>query len=417
MLKRILKYVGIGLGVILVAAGAFGLFVNFSDLPTYDVAKVDLKVVATPARLERGKKLASMLCAGCHLNQATGQLSGQRMHDIPDVFGKVWSQNITNDKTYGIGSWTDGEILHLLRTGIHRTGRYVPPYMIKLPNMADEDLESIIAFLRSDDQLVRAAAIPDTACEPSFLAKMLSRTVFSAYEMPAKPIALPDVNDKVAHGRYLVANLGCFHCHSSDITKSNDLQPEQTEGFMGGGAELKDLAGNTIYTPNITMDKTHGIGNWTEQQFIRAVRDGFRPDNSLLKYPMERFPLLTDDELSAMFNYIKSIPALANPRKQNPAKAVNQPTTASEGERLYQYYSCYACHGNDGAGNCDLREAHSKYADDSTLIAWIRNPGKMQPGSRMPNWEGVIKEEEFKPLADYVRQLGMKSGVTKAGLH
>ena len=64
MVKKILKYLGMGVGVILVAVGAFLLYINFSGLPTYEVKKIDLKVHATPASLERGKKLAGMLCAG-----------------------------------------------------------------------------------------------------------------------------------------------------------------------------------------------------------------------------------------------------------------------------------------------------------------------------------------------------------------
>ena len=52
-----------------------------------------------------------------------------------------------------------------------------------------------------------------------------------------------------------------------------------------------------------------------------------------------------------------------------------------------------------------LTEEISQYPDDSSLVAWIRDPSKIKPDSKMPTWNGIIKEEEYKPLAEYVRSL------------
>ena len=416
MVKKILKWFGIGVGVILVAVGAFLLYINFSGLPTYEVKKIDLKVTPTPASLERGKKLSGMLCAGCHMNPQTGAFTGQKMRDLPPEFGDVWSQNITQDPTYGIADWTDGEIAYLLRTGIHRTGRYTPPYMVKLPHMSDEDLHAIIGFLRSDDPWVKAQAIQDTAPKPTFLVKMLSRIAFTAYEYPTKPIITPAVEDKLAYGKYLVNNLGCFHCHSEDFKTNNDLEPHKSAGFMGGGNPMVDLQGNTIHTANLTMDKEHGIGKWTEAQFVRALKEGFRPDNKPLRYPMERYPELTDAEASSIWAYLQTVPVLANPRKQNIYVNVSGNTAKTEGHKIYEKYACQSCHGDNGFGNCDLRQASEKYPTDSLLIAFVKNPSKMVQGTKMPNWEGVIAEEEYQPLIEYVRQLGTSSQVKTASV-
>ena len=73
---------------------------------------------------------------------------------------------------------TDSELIYLLRTGIKKDGKYAPPYMAKLPNMADEDIDAIISFLRSDDPMMKADATPDQPCEPSFLTKLLCRVAF-----------------------------------------------------------------------------------------------------------------------------------------------------------------------------------------------------------------------------------------------
>ena len=108
------------------------------------------------------------------MDRATGKLTGQRMKDAPAEFGEIHAPNITQDKTYGIGEWTDGEIVRLLRTGIKRDGQYAPPYMAKLPLMADEDIDAIISFLRSDHRMVIAESKPDTPTKPSLLTKVLS---------------------------------------------------------------------------------------------------------------------------------------------------------------------------------------------------------------------------------------------------
>ena len=162
-----------------------------------------------------------MLCVNCHSDPKTGKLTGTQMLDAPTEFGKIFSANITQDKTHGIGDWTDAELMYLLRTGIKKDGKYAPPYMAKLPTMADEDIEAIIAFLRSDDPLVAADATEDFPTEPSLLTKFLCMVAFKPLPMPKQEIILPDTTDKIALGKYLAHNLECFSCHSADFKTNN----------------------------------------------------------------------------------------------------------------------------------------------------------------------------------------------------
>jgi hypothetical protein len=87
----------------------------------------------------RGKGVALALCAGCHYDQKTGGLTGHHMVEAPDEFGELWSRNITGDPKDGIGSYTDGELAFLLRTGIERNGVYPGPFMAH-PHASDEDI-------------------------------------------------------------------------------------------------------------------------------------------------------------------------------------------------------------------------------------------------------------------------------------
>lgn len=187
-MRKLLKWLGLGLaGIVVLLLIAF-LYLNFTPIPSYEIEPVAFESRSSPEILTRGEKLTAMLCANCHLNNKTGKLTGKRMEDAPPEFGEIYAMNITQDKEYGIGEWTDAEILYLLRTGIKKDGQYSPPYMAKLPLMADDDINAIIAFLRSDHLMVNADSTPDIPSKPSVLTKFLSRIAFKPYPMPDAPI-------------------------------------------------------------------------------------------------------------------------------------------------------------------------------------------------------------------------------------
>jgi cytochrome c553 len=407
-MRKVFKYFGILLAVLLLAAAGGALWIG-SGLPTYPPGKVDLKVEITPQRVARGKQISSMLCTGCHLDPATGVLSGHRLTDVPPAFGTVYSANITRHPERGVGAWTDGELAYLLRTGVGRDGRYRPAYMPKLPRLDDEDLLSIIAFLRSDDALVAATDRATPPCDPSFLVMLLSRVAWKPFPYPTQKQVRPPRTDAVAYGRYLVNDaLDCYACHSADFKKLDLDHPELSAGYLGGGTELLDIAGRSIYSTNITPDGETGIGKWSEADFTRALKAGFRPDNTPILMPMERYPELDDDEARAIFAYLKTVPPIRRARtaaQAAPALAAD----ATPGLKAYRRYGCASCHGDDGVGLADLRRAHEKYPYDEQIKDWIRDASRLRPGTKMPTWDGVIAEDDYQPLCDHVRELGEKA--------
>ncbi len=403
---KLLRVVLALIGAIVGLAGAAALYIDRSGIPRYPPGQVTLQVEVTPERVARGRRSAQTLCVACHLDLTTGALSGRGMADLPPQFGVAISANITQDAATGIGAWTDGEIAYLLRTGIARDGRYTPPWMVKLPSVSDEDLKDIVAFLRSDDPLVRPVKAKAKASEPSFLTKALCRVVFKPLPWPSHPIPQPDPTDPVAVGRYLVnSHAQCFGCHSVDFAKNDDQNPERSAGYLGGGNAMPDMLGRSIVTSNITFDEETGIGRWSEDEFVRALRFGVRPDNSVLVYPMVPYPELTDAESRAIFAYLKTAPKIQNAVKRTLAPAV---LTEDAGKAAYYRYSCHTCHGDTGLGLYDLRKGGQNHPTDETLVAYLRNPERFKPGVKMPTWDGVIAEEDYAPLAAYVRTLGAK---------
>jgi mono/diheme cytochrome c family protein len=408
-LKKILKFLGLGLLLAVAIAAAAALFFQLSGIPSYPTERVDLTIEVTPERVARGRQITSLLCAGCHLDTTTNRLAGRLMPDVPPQFGTAYSRNITRHPTNGIGSWTDGELAYLLRTGVARDGRYTPPWMVKLPHASDEDIAAIIAFLRSDDPLVQASAAANRESQPAFLTKLLTRVAWKPFDYPRQPIPDPDPNDRVARGKYLaVGLLDCYSCHSADFATNDYRNPEKSKGFMAGGNTMVDANQREIRTSNITFDRETGIGAWTEDQFVRAIKGGFRPDNTPLVYPMQPMVELSDDDVRAIYAYLRTVPPVRNavPRPARVAVAADAP----DGKKIYFKYSCQSCHGETGVGLCDLRANLAAYSTDEALVTFIRNPAATHPGSKMPAWDGVIEEAEYLPLVRYLRTLSAAPG-------
>lgn len=407
-MKKALKIAGAAFGILLLALGGFVLFVSMDWPVTAPVYAAELKVAATPQRLARGKQLVSIRCAGCHYDQKTGALTGAQMMEAPTEFGPIFSHNITQHPTKGAARYSDRELAYLLRTGIRRDGVFSGPFM-QSPNLADEDLYAIIAFLRSDDPWVRAQAIDDRQWQPTVLAKALMHVAFKPLPMPKAKIPVPSLEDPVAYGRYVVNGMAdCFACHSKDFKTMNAVEPEKSEGYLGGGNPTLDAEGNVVYSANLTMDAETGLGRWTEADFVRAVRTGIRPDGRAMRFPMVTYADLSEAEVKATFAYLKTVPVLHNSVERN-FPDLEAMAGKSAGEKLYYKYACVSCHGSDGVGVCDLRNASQLYDSDEKLSAFVHDASKFVPGTKMPTWNGIIAEDEYAPLIAYVRELEHKA--------
>lgn len=300
--------------LLIVAVGVFALFIEFRAMPKYDVENINIHVDATPQRIEGGRIMASMLCFSCHYNSKTQKFTGRLLSEAPQ-FGRIYSANITQDPVAGIGKLTDGQLIYLIRTGIKPDGEYVPPYMPKLIHLADEDLYSIIAYLRSDDRFVQPDQTVAHKSEQSFLTKFLvTIKAFKPFEYPKEVIPLPDTTNLLAIGKYLTLyKYECYACHSKDFSKNDYGFPEQSKGFFGGGNKMFQLDGTPISTLNISPDKETGIGNWAEDDFVRAVKTGVVSNGQpALRYPMIPYVNLTDAEAKAIYAYLKTVPPINN---------------------------------------------------------------------------------------------------------
>lgn len=111
-------------------------------------------------------------------------------------------------------------------------------------------------------------------------------------------------------GTYLMKSIvACGNCHTM----------QGPEGPVGA-----ELAGMTVpleepglfkaFPDNITPDEETGIGSWTDEQIIRAIREGIRPDGTLIGPPMpiEQYRKMSDSDVQAIVAYLRSVPAVKN---------------------------------------------------------------------------------------------------------
>jgi mono/diheme cytochrome c family protein len=312
-MKKVLKAFLFLVIIVVVGIGAFAAFIEVRGIPKYDVEKVNFpKVEITPERIAQGEKIASVQCIVCHRG-SDNKLSGRLLHELPAEFGEIHSANITQSKEHGIGNWTDDQIAYLLRTGCKPDGKFLPIYMPKFPHLSDEDLRSIIAFLRSDRPIVQASEIAKTLSKPSFLTKFLCFVAFKKIPYPTAAIVEPDTNDCVAYGKYLVTGrYDCYPCHSADFKHVNMEFPEQSAGYLGGGNKLISLDNKDRFTANITPDEETGIGRWTEQDLEIALRHSKNKAGKTLREPMLPYNGLSDAEVRGIYKYLMTVPKIHN---------------------------------------------------------------------------------------------------------
>jgi len=116
----------------------------------------------------------------------------------------------------------------------------------------------------------------------------------------------------VQRGLYLSKAAGCVGCHTQQ-TKD----PKEAVAYAGGRA-LKTPFG-TFYGPNITPHPTAGIGKWSEADFIRAMREGRRPDGAhyFPAFPYPSFTGITDADLRDLWAYLRSLPPSARASQEH----------------------------------------------------------------------------------------------------
>ena len=262
---------------------------------------------STPERLARGKYLANGIgCLYCHSphdwSKADDPIvpgmegAGQQL-PYTDLPGKVFAPNLTPDKETGAGNWSDDMLARAIREGIGHDGRAlfgIMPYE-HYRNMPDEDLASIIVYLRSLPAVRNA--VPKT--EIIFPVKYIIK---NGPQPVTAPVAPPDLSDPVKRGNFLVNLVGCADCHTP---VDNHHQPIPGMDFSGG--QLLQAPWGKAASANLTPDAS-GIPYYDEAMFIKAMRTGSVGSRELNKLmPWSVLRNMSDQDLAGIFAYLKTL--------------------------------------------------------------------------------------------------------------
>lgn len=166
----------------------------------------------------------------------------------------------------------------------------------------------------------------------------------------------------IERGRYLVQSIAaCGNCH----TPRGPNGPIAGKALAGGMAFVEPVF--KAYAPNITPDPQTGIGRWTHAQIMASIRDGKRPDGTIIGPPMPigQYRSISDRDAAAIAAYLRSVPAVNSkvpkseykiPLPQNYGPPVGRVVEVARADKIaYGRYlagplgHCIECHSAPGA--------------------------------------------------------------------
>lgn len=290
-LRGVLKLL---VGLVALVAIALGAVYSLSGqrlAGTYAVEVAPLTIPTDAAAIERGRHIYQTRgCADCHGED----LSGNVVADDP-LIGRLSGPNLTRGEG-GVGaSLTDADYIRAIVYGIGADGkglRIMPAE--DYVKMGTADLGALIAYLKQAPPVDKVP--PPTVFRPLGHALVLKGDLMpsaSRLDLTAGYAEAPPEGPTAEYGDYL-ANT-CRGCHGPTLS----------------GGKIPGAPPDWPPALNLTPDPATGLGQWTEGDFFRAIREQTRPDGTKLDpvMPAQQFARMTDDELKALWAYLLTIEA------------------------------------------------------------------------------------------------------------
>jgi mono/diheme cytochrome c family protein len=296
---RALRWIGIGVlslvGLLLIAVIGVYIASSIRLNKTYEIPAESIVIPSDAASIERGRRLATSVgqCVDCHGEN----LAGREFINAPGI-GRFYSANLTSGEGGAGRTFGDADWVRALRHGVGQDGK---PLLIMpaqgFNSLSPEDLGALIAYVKSVPPV-------DNVAPPSDI-QVLGRALFVAGQIQAlaaesidhrAPVApAPPVGATREYGQYLVRVGGCVDCHGPNLS----------------GGPITGAPPEAPPASNITPGGQ--ISAWSDAEFIKTMHTGVNPAGKQLDsfMPYKYIGKLSDDELRAIFLYLKSVPAAA----------------------------------------------------------------------------------------------------------
>lgn len=319
-MKKILKYLGYLVGVVLLAVGGLVATCALTWAPTFpDTPKPDIKASDDPAVIERGKYLVNAVahCAACHspaqeyAGSKPGEIvvpkGGHEWHMGP--IGVIRAPNITPHEGTGIGKYTDAELARVIRHGVKRNDE-AGLFMMAVGPMSDEDLTAVVSYIRSIEPVDHAVG----EHEVGLLGKVLFQGPMKFFSHPHDyssfaPTFVKEGSASAERGKYLAHGPAfCVGCHSDyEAGDQIELVGPLLSGNVATPTPDEVDQGYELVAPNLTPDPDTGVlASWTLEQFTKRMRAGRMYAGTPM--PWETYANLTDEDIESLWLYLRSLP-------------------------------------------------------------------------------------------------------------
>ena len=301
-MKKVLKWIGIILGILIVVIiVSVYMLTRKADkmmVRKFEITPQYFSITSDSVSIARGKAL-SQLCKECHGEQ----LEGFAFFNDKAV-GVLNAPNLTKGRGSATINYQDVDWIRSIRHGVRPNG----DGLMVMPaddyaNLSKEDIGGLISYLKT---------LPPVDHEPqknylTVLGKVLLATgqigkngeLFAASVIDhSKPLveAMP-IAATTEYGEYVMNISGCKTCHGPQLNGGKSPNP------------------NSPPVPNLTP--AGNLSKWSAEQFTTTLRTGLTPEGKQLQkefMPYTAFTSLSDEEMTALYMYIKTLPSVPTPK-------------------------------------------------------------------------------------------------------
>ena len=228
--------------------------------------------------------------------------------------GEITPPNIT---PYGLKDWTADDIVKAIALGVNKKGDTLFPLMPyhSYSRLAKDDIDAIAAYIQTLKSIEKTVPAKKLMIPPAMYGPLPANTLDQNKR--------PDPSDKVKYGEYLVTAAVCSDCHTPMTPQGG---PDFSKAFSGGFHFQSEVVNVTV--ANITPDSTTGIGSWSEEMFLAkfrtnlaATEKGDNPGKLQTEMPWSHYAKMTDDDLKAIYAFLRTVPPIKNKVEKWPASA------------------------------------------------------------------------------------------------
>lgn len=311
---------------------------DYKDIP---YPKVNYGTGEKAEQIKRGEYLVKLGdCISCHTDSPNGGESFAGGLGLVTPFGIFFGPNITSDKKYGIGDWTEAEFMRAMHKGKNKKGQFLFPVFpyTSFTKVEEQDLKDMYAYFQALDPVAKPNIKHDVTFPFGIRFFQLGWRMMFFDKGYLKPD--PNLSEQANRGRYIVQGLGhCGECH----TPRNVLGGMQTKYFLTGGFV------DGYYAPDITA---YGIKDAPVEEVVRVFTEEEKLRGAgRVRGPMEEvnhnsLQKVEPEDLQAIAVYLRGLTGVQHKKVK---QATEGKMTTDKSKKLYKKF-CASCHDSGAAG-------------------------------------------------------------------